>query len=155
MNGPESLRTFTCVAAELTPPPPARLSRAVTRKFIVRVVVGIDSPIVVVPDSTSGRRGNIREGLVVGRNERKIGREPSSVSGGATVPRSNSSQPKVSASPSESLPVAVNVNGVPIGIVKAGPALTTGGLLPVLDMFAHELPVPPVVKFTICSILLL
>src|SRR5437879_3024859 len=137
------------------PPPPARLSRAVTRKFIVRVVTGRDSPKVEPPERMSERRGNVRDGLLVGRNERKIGREPSSVSGGATVPRSNSSQPKVSASPSGSLPVAVNVNGVPIGIVKAGPALTTGGLLPVLDMFAPELPVPPVVKFTICSILLL
>src|SRR5439155_1870440 len=86
VNGPESLRALTCVAAELTPPPPARLSRAVTRKFIVRVVAGIDSPNVMVPESTSCKRGKVRAGLVVGRNERKIGREPSSVSGGAAVP---------------------------------------------------------------------
>ena len=36
--------TLTVVASHSTPPPPARLSRAVTRKFMVRVVVGRISP---------------------------------------------------------------------------------------------------------------
>src|SRR5688572_2733687 len=65
-KGPASLRTFTCVAAEFTPPPPLRLSRAVTRKFIVRVVVGRDSPMLAKPDRTSCNCGNEREGLVNG-----------------------------------------------------------------------------------------
>ena len=45
-NGPLSARTFTAVVASLIPPPPARLSRTVTRNCIVRVVVGMDSPLI-------------------------------------------------------------------------------------------------------------
>src|SRR5690349_12427026 len=49
VNGPAACTTVTCVSAEFTPPPPARLSRAVTRKFIVRFVVGSFSPATLVP----------------------------------------------------------------------------------------------------------
>jgi hypothetical protein len=44
-KGPLSARTLTSVVTSLMPPPPARLSRTVTRKFIVRVVVGMTSPV--------------------------------------------------------------------------------------------------------------
>jgi hypothetical protein len=42
-NGPASARTFSCVSAEFTAPPFARLSRTVTLNRMVRVVVGNDS----------------------------------------------------------------------------------------------------------------
>src|SRR5215213_10066940 len=60
VNGPAAAETFTVRKAKLTPPPPALLSRAVSRNVIVRVVVGSDSPNVVVPFRMSLRRGNVR-----------------------------------------------------------------------------------------------
>src|SRR2546426_78699 len=54
---------------------------------------------------------------LAGANERKIGRLPSSVSGGAAAPRSNSSQQYVKASPSGSVPAAVSTKGVFRGIM--------------------------------------
>src|SRR5215212_2016007 len=106
---------LTCLAPVLTPP--GWLSRTVTRKFIVRVVVGNDSPKVAVPDKISDNCGKVRAGLGVGANERKIGRLPLSVFGGPGSPKSYSSQQYVRASASGSLAVAVSVNGVPAGIV--------------------------------------
>jgi hypothetical protein len=44
VKGPAVAREVTVVVSEFTPPPPPRLSRAVRRKFIVRLVVGIVSP---------------------------------------------------------------------------------------------------------------
>jgi len=43
-KGPAVETEATVVVSEFTPPPPLRLSRAVRRKFIVRLVVGIVSP---------------------------------------------------------------------------------------------------------------
>ena len=103
-KGPLLLVTLTCILAEFTAPPPARLSRAVTWKFMVRVVVGSDSPNVDVSFRMSDNLGKVRAGVVVGLKERKIGRLPSSVLGGDCVPRSYSSQAKVNASPFASLP---------------------------------------------------
>ena len=70
-------------------------------------VVGSDSPNVAVFESRSASLGNVRAEIVAGLNERKIGRLPLSVFGGAAVPRSNSSQHHVSASPFGSLPEPV------------------------------------------------
>lgn len=44
-NGPAAAATVTAVLASLVPPPPARLSRAVTRKFSVRLVLGSTSAV--------------------------------------------------------------------------------------------------------------
>ena len=49
-------------------------------------------PMVETPLRMSLSRGNVREGLPTGANERKIGRAPSSLFGGDAAPRSNSSQ---------------------------------------------------------------
>src|SRR5512132_1323020 len=99
------------------PPPLKRLSRPVTRKFIVRVVTGSDSPKVGNPFKISLTRGNVRDGLETAAKDRNIGRLPSSVLGGEAAPRSNSSQQKERSSPSASLPSAPSVKGVPCGIV--------------------------------------
>jgi hypothetical protein len=141
-KGPAVDVMFRTIASELTPPPAARLSRAVTRKFIARVVAGSISPIVVVLFRRSDNFGNVREGLAVALNERNRGRVPSSVIGGDGLPRSSSSQEYVRASPSGSVALAVKVNGVPIGIVKSVPAETVGGLFPVAVAAAHPAPVP-------------
>src|SRR6185436_688171 len=82
-NGPAAVVTLTCISDVFTPPPPARLSRAVTRKFIVRVVVGITSPIASALTSRSSNRGKMRDGLVSGFQERKSGLLP--LSGAVTV----------------------------------------------------------------------
>src|SRR5262245_58412891 len=92
LNGPAPPAIVMVVEALATPPPPLRLSRAVSRNFIARLVVGSDSPKVVVLLRISESFGNVRDRLLVGANERKIGRLPLSVSGGEGVPRSNSSQ---------------------------------------------------------------
>src|SRR5262249_54265388 len=110
-SGPPLVTTVTIMSALFTPPPPARLSRAVTRNCIVRLVDGSSSPAVIVLLSTSESWGNIREELKVGPKERKSGLLP--LSGDATEqlgPRSRSSQQYVTASPSMSLPDAVNIN---------------------------------------------
>ena len=130
-KGPALDVTASTIASELTPPPAARLSRTVALKFIFRVVVGSASPIVDVLFRMSDSFGNVREGLAAAGNERKTGRAPSSVIGGEAAPRSISSHEYVSGSLSGSLAVAVNVKGVPIGIVKSAPALTVGELFPV------------------------
>src|ERR1041385_3526905 len=107
---------------------------------MVRFVVGSDSPRVEVLFRISESFGNVRAGLTVGLKERKIGRLPSSVFGGDCVPRSYSSHANVSASPFASLPDAVKMKGVPIGMVKLGPALTVGAILPVGVSTSHALP---------------
>src|SRR6185369_15137580 len=130
-KGPALLATVTCISALFTPPPPARLSRATTRNLSRRLVVGSISPRVVVWLSRSESWGKIREGLVEGRKDRKIGLAPlSGLERAVAEPRSRSSQQKVSRSPSESLPAAVNWKGVPFGIMKLGPALTAGAVFP-------------------------
>jgi hypothetical protein len=106
------------MSAVFTPPPPARLSRAVTRKFIARVVVGITSPMASVLFSKSCSRGNTRAGMLVGFHDRKSGLLP--LSGMVTVvagPRSRSSQQNVNGSPFGSLPLAVRMKGVFCGMV--------------------------------------
>ena len=132
-KGPLVAVTLTCIASLATAPLPARLSRTVTWKFIVRVIVGKDSPMVDVLLRMFASFGNVRDGLVTGSNDLKIGRAfPSlSLSGGDAGPRSYSSQQYVRESPFGSLAVAVKTNGVIFGIVKSGPALTVGGVLPV------------------------
>ena len=91
-NGPLLETTLTRIAPVFTPPPPEWLSRTVTRKVIVRFVVGNDSPNVEVPDKMSDNCGNIRVGFGTGAKDRKMGRLPLSVCGGPGAPRSNSSQ---------------------------------------------------------------
>jgi hypothetical protein len=49
-NGPLAPLTLTVACDEATPPPPARLSRAVTWNVMVRVVVGSASPVAHVPN---------------------------------------------------------------------------------------------------------
>ena len=44
-KGPAEETTLACIGALAVPPPAARLSRAVKRKFIVRVVEGKSSPV--------------------------------------------------------------------------------------------------------------
>ena len=44
-NGPAAFATVTTVLASFVPPPPARLSRTVTRKFSVRLTFGSTSPV--------------------------------------------------------------------------------------------------------------
>ena len=115
--------TVTCIASQSTPPPPARLSRAVTLKCKVRLTAGKTSNGGVAPKSMSWNRGKVREGLIVGGKERKSGPEvavaegvPVTFAGAA----SNCSQSKVRKSPSGSSPCAVSVNGVLCGIVQSG-----------------------------------
>jgi len=58
-----------------------------------RAAVGYFSPMVVVLARTSDRRGNVREGLVVGSHARKIGLAPLSAAvTSSAAPRSRSSQ---------------------------------------------------------------
>src|SRR6185503_4413403 len=102
-NGPTSLRTDTVVVSVAKPPPFERLSRAVTRNVMVRVVVGSDSPRVLTLFRMSDSFGNVRAGEVVGLKLRKMGRFPLSVLGGEAAPRSYSSQQKVIGSPFGSL----------------------------------------------------
>src|SRR5260221_236792 len=117
-NGPALLVTVTCMSAVLKPPPPARLSRATTRKFIVRLLVGSNSPGVFVWARMSDSCGNVRELPSVGIKDRNIGLLPLSVLVSVFEgPRSLSSQQNVSVSPFGSLPAAVRVKGVPLGIV--------------------------------------
>ena len=109
--------TLRIIASALTPPPAARLSLAVTLKFIARVVIGRVSPIVEVLFRMLDSFGKVLDGLVTAGNERKSGRVPSSVIGGDAAPVSISSHEYVSESLSGSLAVAVNANGVLLGIV--------------------------------------
>src|ERR1041385_3088226 len=92
-NGPELKFTPTCMSAVAKAPPPGRLSRAVTRKFMVRLVAGSFSPAETVLLSRSNSLGKVRAGLDTGGNERTIGLLPLSGSDRVCVaPRSRSSQ---------------------------------------------------------------
>ena len=110
IKGPANVVLVTATDASLVPPPPARLSRAVTRKFIVRPVVGNTSAVsqlgVAVPGSGAvagatfallrmkRRLGKMRVGEGVGSKLRKMGRLAVStmLPSGLAVPRSNCSQ---------------------------------------------------------------
>src|SRR5215213_7786616 len=81
VNGPEAESTLSRMPSELIAPPSPRVSRSVTLKSIVRVVVGRDSPKVATPERMSDSRGNVRLGLVVGTNVRKSGRHRPSGAG--------------------------------------------------------------------------
>ena len=131
-NGPAAPATVTVMSSVATPPPPARWSRAVTRKCSVRDVVGSLSPTTVVLFSNSDQRGKVRAGLFVGGKTLKSGLNPSSPNATERpLPESRCSQQKEMASPLVSLPDAVRVKGVPFGIVKSAPALTEGAVFPV------------------------
>jgi hypothetical protein len=124
----------------------------VTRKFIVRLVVGNVSPGVTVLFRMSVNRGNVREESGDGLNERKRGLAPLSGAVSATQgPRSRSSQHQVNGSPSASLPMALSTNGVPFGMVKFGPALSTGELFVKAMTEVHALPGPEVMNDLIWS----
>src|SRR5262249_22776363 len=116
-KGPAALTTVTVMVSEAIPPPLARLSRAVSLKSMLRSVVGSDSPRVVVLLRISLSLGRIRLGLLVGGNERKIGRLPLSVLGGAGAPRSNSSQSYVNVLVGTSVAEPLSSKGVWAGMV--------------------------------------
>jgi len=95
IKGPAAVAVVTATDASFVPPPPARLSRAVTRKFMVRAVLGSTSAVsqvvgavVLGSAAVAGatfallrikrRLGNKRVGEGVGAKLRKIGRAPSS-----------------------------------------------------------------------------
>ena len=86
-------------------------------------------------------RGKVRAVLDDGRKERKIGRVPSSVFGGEALPKSNSSQTQVTASPFGSVTLALSVKGVFAGIVKLLNVAMLGALLPVAAVEA-QVPEP-------------
>lgn len=92
VKGPAVETTLTSAVSLLVRPPPARLSRTVTRKLRVRVVVGSDSPSDEVLFSMSESFGKVRDGLLTGSKDRKMGRLPSSVLGGEALPRLYCSQ---------------------------------------------------------------
>src|SRR5262249_44595857 len=103
---------MTCISPLATLPPPMWLSRAVTRKLIVRLLAGNVSPGVVVLLRMSLNRGKVLEELVDGLNERKRGLLPlSEAFSPMEGPRSCSSQHQVNGSLSGSLPVAVSTKG--------------------------------------------
>src|SRR6185295_15690837 len=118
MNGPAVATEVTVICELATPPPPVRLSRAVTRKVIVRPVVGRISWFQLVLARILEIFGKYRDGEFVGTNGRNNGPLPGSVPVRVwlPVPRSNSSQPNVKVSPLGSLPVAVSTNGVEQGM---------------------------------------
>src|ERR1035441_2781706 len=76
MNGPALVVTVTCMSEEAMAAPLVELSRAVTRKVSVRLVVGSISPRVAVWLRMSDHCGNVRAGLVVGSKERNKGLLP-------------------------------------------------------------------------------
>src|SRR5262249_36925780 len=125
-----------------TPPPPARLSRAVTRQLLVRDAAYMRSARLAdrlfvpepsmltaaapVPPATVLRNptrielsvGRLRVGLVLGLISVNSGLAPlSAVLSCVAAPLSRSCQSYVSGSPSGSEPVAVSANGVPVGMV--------------------------------------
>ena len=116
-NGPAVPTTVTAMSSVVTPPPPTRLSRAVTRKFIVREVVGRASPAVSELFNRSDSLGNVRTGPTVGGKDRKRGLLPLSAAPKFWAgPRSRSSQQYVIGWPFGSVPKAVSANGVRDGI---------------------------------------
>ena len=74
-NGPEVVVEVTVMSAAPMRPPVALLSRIVTRKFIVRSVIGSVSPTDGVPLTRSFKFGNTRVGFVVGAAARLRPRE--------------------------------------------------------------------------------
>src|SRR5687768_6432604 len=119
--------TCSCVSDQLIAPL-SRESRARARKRMVRGLEGSRSSGASVPARTSSSRGNMRVASMDGGTERKSGPWPSSGAERARAgPRSRCSQLKKIVSPSGSLPVAVRMKGVPVGMVYSGPALTLGG----------------------------
>jgi hypothetical protein len=117
-NAAPVLTTDTLMFAELTPPKPARLSRAVRSSSASAWSSGAARPPPVCwrADSTGG--GWSGSGLVMGFHDRMIGPVPvSPCASVVAAPRSRSSQQYVSGSPLGSLPEAVKVNGVFAGIV--------------------------------------
>src|SRR4051794_27861220 len=92
-KGPAFEETVTCMSELFTPPPPARLSRAVTRKCNVRLVLGNISPAVEVLFRISESFGNVREAEETGLKERNNGLLPlSGVVRVMAAPRSRCSQ---------------------------------------------------------------
>jgi hypothetical protein len=104
-KGPAAVVTATCTRDVATAPPPVRLSRAVTWKFIVRFEAGSVSPVrhvLLEHEYVAGgtlelfrmyvRLGNVRDGFELCGYDLNSGREPSSVVAVATdhdaVPRS-------------------------------------------------------------------
>ncbi len=75
-KGPAEVVLVTAMSEVLTPPPPARLSRTVQRKVMVRLVAGSRSPKTKVLLRRLTRRGMVRLGLVVGVQERMKGLWP-------------------------------------------------------------------------------
>src|SRR5687767_7251104 len=114
-----ALDTVSTASSLEIPPPPARLSRAVSRNVIVRSVTGRNSPFHTVLERMSVRFGNTRTSpSAVGGTDRKSGPSPGSVlmlrGPDAT---SYCSHVNNKPSPSGSLPLPVNSNGVPLGMV--------------------------------------
>src|SRR5262245_32710378 len=72
-NGPAVFATTTAVLASLVPPPPAWLSRTVTRKFKVRVAFGSSS---AVMQSRAGHGDPLVSGgsLALSRIQRRLGK---------------------------------------------------------------------------------
>src|ERR1039458_4966820 len=75
-KGPALVVTVTCISEEAVAPALAEMSRAVTRKFSVRLAVGNISPGVMVWLSTSDNCGKVRAGLAVGLKDRNKGLPP-------------------------------------------------------------------------------
>src|SRR5207249_1819683 len=65
--------TWTTIPSLLMPPPPARLSRTVQRKFRSRFTSGSSSVGVGFPARMSLRIGKVRAGLATGGRERNSG----------------------------------------------------------------------------------
>ena len=168
-NGAPVAATVTAMSSVLTPPPPVRLSRTVSRKFMVRATVGITSdqqacaaPMVVVsagqgpgtlvlPALIVDSFGRKRTAEVLGTKDRKSG--PADISGLSSArwaPRSRCSQLYVRVSPLASVPAPRSRNGVDAGITPLAPASAVGTVLPVGD--APRSPgLPPVVWAMISS----
>ncbi len=144
-------RTLTMMESERTPPPPARLSRTVHLRFMVRATAGYFSPATSTPFRTEGKRGNVREVAETGEKERKSGLAPLSAAVRAwAAPRSNCSHEYESVSPLASEEEAmVAVKGVPMGTLKSAPALMAGMELPVA-VFEEQVAVL-VTKVMTCS----
>src|SRR5438093_162018 len=146
LNGPAEPTTVTAMSSVVTPPPPTRLSRAVTRKFIVREVVGSSSPGASELFNKSDSLGNVRTGLAVGGKDRNKGLLPLSAAlrlwAGA---KSCFSQQYVIGLPFGSRPEAVRAKGVRAGITKLPPASTDGAPFPVAVTTAQSAPKPTVV----------
>ncbi|ESU27405.1 hypothetical protein FLJC2902T_21100 [Flavobacterium limnosediminis JC2902] len=140
VKGPAVPATVTTISSALLDPPPKWLSRTVKRKFKVLATpgstsTGIAEPLVVVdPVKIVLILGKYLVAEVVAGYDLKRGPDVA-VALGLEVeafPKSISSQLYVNASVVlASVAAPININGVPFGIVKSAPALTTGTALPV------------------------